>query len=83
MDRFFELTEETFVVASANLSDEEVLGRIQHWINEDRSSSAVQSLENVYSDLAEVLDAHAPLTKTHGPRAFSCPARRPTASASP
>jgi len=56
MDRFFELTEETFVVASANLSDEEVLDRIHRWINEDRSSSAVQSLENVYSDLAEVLD---------------------------
>ncbi len=57
MDRFFELTEETFRIASANLADEDILDRIQRWINEDRSSSAVQSLENVYADLAEVLDS--------------------------
>ncbi len=57
LDRFFDLTEETFKIASANLTDEDVLDRIQRWINEDRSSSAVQSLENVYSDLAEVLDS--------------------------
>jgi hypothetical protein len=57
MDRFFELTEEAFRIAAANLTDEEILDRIQRWINEDRSSSAVQSLENVYADLAEVLDS--------------------------
>jgi hypothetical protein len=57
MDRFFELTEETFRIASANLADDDILDRIQRWINEDRSSSAVQSLENVYADLAEVLDS--------------------------
>jgi hypothetical protein len=57
MDRLFELTEETFRIASANLTDDEILDRIQRWINEDRSSSAVQSLENVYADLAEVLDS--------------------------
>ncbi|MGB8958272.1 MAG: PEP/pyruvate-binding domain-containing protein [Candidatus Aminicenantales bacterium] len=57
LDRFFELTEETFRIASANLTDEEVLDRIQKWINEDRSSEAVKALENVYADLAEVLDS--------------------------
>ncbi len=57
MDRFFELTEETFKIASANLTDDDILDRIQRWINEDRSSSAVQNLENVYADLAEVLDS--------------------------
>jgi pyruvate,water dikinase len=57
MDRFFELTEETFRIAAANLSDDDILDRIQRWINEDRSSSAVNNLENVYADLAEVLDA--------------------------
>ena len=57
MGRIFELTEETFRIASANLTDEEVLDRIQKWINEDRSSAAVKNLENVYSDLAEVLDS--------------------------
>jgi len=57
LDRFFELTEEAFRIAAANLTDDEILDRIQRWINEDRSSSAVQSLENVYADLAEVLDS--------------------------
>jgi pyruvate,water dikinase len=57
LDRFFALTEETFRIASANLADDDILDRIQRWINEDRSSSAVQSLENVYADLAEVLDS--------------------------
>jgi pyruvate,water dikinase len=57
MDRFFELTEETFKIASANLTDDDILDRIQRWINEDRSSSAVQNLENVYADLAAVLDS--------------------------
>jgi pyruvate, water dikinase len=57
LDRFFKLTEETFRIASANLTDNDILDRIQRWINEDRSSSAVQSLENVYADLAEVLDS--------------------------
>ena len=56
MDRFFALTEETFRIASANLTDDEVFDRIQKWINEDRSSSAVKVLENTYADLAEVLD---------------------------
>jgi pyruvate,water dikinase len=57
MDRFFELTEEAFRIAAANLTDDEILDRIQRWINEDRSSSAVQNLENVYADLAKVLDS--------------------------
>jgi pyruvate,water dikinase len=57
MDRFFELTEETFKIAAANLTDDDILDRIQRWINEDRSSSAVQNLENVYADLGEVLDS--------------------------
>ncbi|MBN2265197.1 MAG: PEP/pyruvate-binding domain-containing protein [Candidatus Aminicenantes bacterium] len=56
MDRLFELTEETFRIASANLSGDDILDRIQRWINEDRSSSAVQNLANAYADLAEVLD---------------------------
>ena len=56
MGRFFELTEETFRIASANMTDDDILDRIQKWINEDRSSSAVKNLGNVYTDLAEVLD---------------------------
>lgn len=57
VDRFLKLSEDTFRLASANLSDEEILARIQKWINEDRSSAAVASLENIYADLAEVLES--------------------------
>jgi pyruvate, water dikinase len=57
LDRFFQLSEETFKIASANLTDEEILGRIQKWINEDRSSSAVKTLENVYASLSDVLNS--------------------------
>ena len=57
LDRFFRLSEETFKIASANLTDEEILGRIQKWINEDRSGSAVKTLENVYASLSDVLNS--------------------------
>jgi len=57
LDRLYKLSEETFKIAAANLTDEEILGRVQKWINEDRSSDAVKVLENVYSSLNEVLDS--------------------------
>ncbi len=57
LDRLFKLSEETFKIAAANLTDEEILGRIQKWINEDRSNASVKILENVYSSLSEVLDS--------------------------
>jgi hypothetical protein len=57
LDRLFQLSEETFTIASANLTDEEILGRIQKWISEDRSGAAVKTLENVYASLSEVLDS--------------------------
>ncbi|MBM3295965.1 MAG: pyruvate, phosphate dikinase [Candidatus Aminicenantes bacterium] len=57
LEKLLNLSEETFKIAAVNLTDEEILGRIQKWINEDRSSSAVKVLENVYSTLNEVLDS--------------------------
>ena len=57
LDRIFKLSEETFKIAAANLTDEEILGRIQKWINEDRSSAAVKVLEDVYSSLNDVLNS--------------------------
>ncbi|HOW85538.1 MAG TPA: PEP/pyruvate-binding domain-containing protein [Candidatus Aminicenantes bacterium] len=57
LDRFVQLTEETFRIASANLTDDEVFDRIQKWINEDRSRESVRALENVYAGLPEVLDS--------------------------
>ena len=57
VDRLFKLSEETFKIASANLTDDEILGRIQKWISEDRSSSSVKILEDVYASLSDVLDS--------------------------
>ncbi len=57
LDRFFKLSEETFEVASANLTDEDILGRIQKWTGEERSSAAVKALEDVYAPLNDVFDA--------------------------
>jgi pyruvate, water dikinase len=57
LERFFHLSEETFRIASANLTDEEILGRIQKWTSEDRSSASVKVLENVYASLNDVLES--------------------------
>lgn len=57
LDRFFQLSEETFGIASANLTDEEILSRIQKWTSEDRSSSSVKILENIYASLNDVLES--------------------------
>ncbi|MGB7294644.1 MAG: PEP/pyruvate-binding domain-containing protein [Candidatus Aminicenantales bacterium] len=57
LERSFRLSEETFKIASANLTDEEILGRIQKWINEDRSGAAVKTLEDVYASLSDVLNS--------------------------
>ncbi|HVP90815.1 MAG TPA: PEP/pyruvate-binding domain-containing protein [Terriglobales bacterium] len=56
LERFIKLSDETFAIASANLSDDDIMARIQKWINEDRSTSAVKALENVYASLTEVLE---------------------------
>ena len=56
LERFIRISDETFAIASATLSDDDIMGRIQKWINEDRSTSAVKALENVYASLTEVLE---------------------------
>lgn len=57
LDRFLKLSEETFRLAAANLKDDEILSRIQKWINEDRISTVVSSLGNVNADLNSVLES--------------------------
>jgi len=57
LERFVKLSDETFRIASANLSDEDIMARIQKSINEDRSSATVKALENVYPSLNEVLES--------------------------
>lgn len=73
LERSFRLSEETFKIASANLTDDEILGRIQKWINEDRSREAVKTLEDVYAPLGDVLNSmrrykHAMPQKAELPR---------------
>jgi pyruvate,water dikinase len=57
LDRFIALSEETFQIASANLSDQDIMELLHRWINEDRSSAAVRGLENVYASFDEVLES--------------------------
>ncbi len=57
LERSFRLSEETFRIASANLTEEEILGRIHKWINENRSGAVVKALESVYTSLGDVLEA--------------------------
>ncbi len=52
-----EISEEIFNIAQANLSDEEILFRIQKWIQEDRSSFLVKILENIGTTLPDIADA--------------------------
>ncbi len=52
-----EMSEEIFNIAYENLSDDEILDRIQKWIQEDRSSFLVRTLEYQGSTLPEIADA--------------------------
>ena len=52
-----EISEDIFNIAQANLSDEEILFRIQKWIQEDRSSFLVKILENLGTTLPDIADA--------------------------
>jgi predicted nucleotidyltransferase len=48
---------EIFNIAAENLSDDEILYRIQKWIQDDRSSFLVKTLENQGTTLPEIADA--------------------------
>jgi len=52
-----EISEEIFNIAQANLNDDEILFRIQKWIQEDRSSFLVKILENLGTTLPDITDA--------------------------
>jgi len=56
LDFSTEFIEQIFSIASHNLSDDEILSRIQMWIQEDRLSHLVQIVQRHLS-LSEVMDA--------------------------
>jgi hypothetical protein len=51
------LTGRTFDIAGRHLSEQEVITRIQTWINEERSTFLIKSLENPGTGLAELGEA--------------------------
>ncbi|MGD8393984.1 MAG: PEP/pyruvate-binding domain-containing protein [Candidatus Eiseniibacteriota bacterium] len=52
-----ELTDTVFDLASKHLSDVEIISNIQMWINEEKSTFLIKSLENPGSGLAEMAEA--------------------------
>ncbi len=52
-----EIPDEVFSIASENLSDDEILSRIQKWMQEDRSGFLVKSIEDQGSTIPEIADA--------------------------
>jgi pyruvate,water dikinase len=55
--RAAELTQRTFDVAADNLSEAEIVECIQSWINEEKSTVLIKSLENPGTGLAEMAAA--------------------------
>ena len=51
------LTDRTFELASRHLSDAELVSRIQCWINEEKSTFLIKSLENPGTGLADLVEA--------------------------
>jgi hypothetical protein len=51
------LTERAFELAARNLSEGEVVARIQSWINEEKSTFLIKSLENPGTGLSELAGA--------------------------
>ncbi|MDY7107718.1 MAG: PEP/pyruvate-binding domain-containing protein [Planctomycetota bacterium] len=51
------LTERTFEVAARHLSEAEVVACMQRWINEEKSTYLIKSLENPGTGLAEMAEA--------------------------
>jgi predicted nucleotidyltransferase len=57
LDRIVQLGMDVFEIAAAYFPDQEILGWIQRWIQEDRTSFLVAALENHGSSLSEIADA--------------------------
>ncbi len=51
------LTEETFLIAAAHLSEAEIVSRIQKWIKDDKSSFLLEALENPATTVTEIAEA--------------------------
>ncbi len=57
MNSLLAIAEETFKIAPAHLSPEEILSCIQKWIKDDRSGFLIEAVENQGSSLTELTQA--------------------------
>jgi pyruvate, water dikinase len=55
--KFREITDEVFKIASEHLSEEDILVRLEKWIQEDKSSYLVRKLEDQSATLSDISDA--------------------------
>ena len=51
------LSDDTFKIAARYLTDKEILGRIQKWIQEDKASFLSKAINNIDLPLVEVINA--------------------------
>jgi predicted nucleotidyltransferase len=56
-DRDYLLSDKPFELASRNLSEREILARVQNWMLEDKASTFLRVLNNPRSPLPEIVDA--------------------------
>jgi hypothetical protein len=57
VERLREVCDETFRVASTHLSDEEILGLIQRWVEEDKSRFLTRAVSSIHPPLDDLADA--------------------------
>ncbi len=55
--KFREITDEVFRIAADHLSEDEILSRLEKWIQEDKSSYLLRKLEDQGSSLNDISDA--------------------------
>jgi pyruvate,water dikinase len=55
--KFREITDEVFRIAADHLSEDEILSRLEKWIQEDKSSYLLRKLEDQGSSLNDITDA--------------------------
>ncbi|HPS58784.1 MAG TPA: PEP/pyruvate-binding domain-containing protein [Spirochaetota bacterium] len=56
-DRILETSDQVFLTASRNLSDNEIMSCIQKWINENKTGFLVKTIDSGNAKLGEIIDA--------------------------
>jgi len=56
-DRILEISDQVFLTASKNISDNEIMSCIQKWINENKTGFLVKTIDSGSARLNEIIDA--------------------------